>query len=658
MGRAENHLPRRAAWWLLAAAAVTLAPHTLYMPSWISVACALLLLWQASLLWSNAPAASRLRRYLLLAVALAAVAGVRIEFGYFFGKAPGIALLAILMCLKLLEAASARDLRAAVLLAFFLQLGLFFDDQTLAVAAIALLGALLATATMLTIEDPALDPLRTLRTGGVLMLQALPFLVVLFVLFPRLPGPLWGLPADAYAAMTGLSDEMSPGSIAELGLSDKIALRAEFDGPPPPASQRYWRGPVLTQFDGRVWRMARTPSLSGPAYTPSGPGYAYILTLEPHNQRWILALDFPGDILSRSSIRHSGDYQLVSDAPVRARMQFDLNAWPESSVGIDESRSVLDTATRLPEDASPRTRALVEELVADARSPPEVLDLVIAYFRASELVYTLSPPLLEDHPVDEFLFDARRGFCEHFTSAFVFMMRAAGVPARVVTGYQGGAINSVDGSVVVRQSDAHAWAEIWLAERGWVRVDPTALAAPSRIERGMSAAIPAGDPRTLLMREGAALDWLRGMRDRWEALSNAWNRNVLGFDQGYQQRLLSRFGLEKPDWRSISVVLGLALSLLMLALITWAVFRRADGDALDRIWRRFSAKLAHHGLARLQSEGPIDYADRVARALPAHAAEVHDIAATYARLRYGAASPASADLTRQLAQRIREFSPR
>jgi len=654
MTHADIH---RAGGWALATACLTLAPHAGHLPPWISACTAALLAWQALRLRARAAPPSRLLRFTMLLAAVAIAAGIRLHYGYFFGKDPGLALLTVLLCLKLLEGRTPRDVRASVLLALFLQLGLFLNDQSLPVAALALCGTLCATATLAALEEPAAPPARTLRTGAVLMLQAVPFLLVLFVLFPRVPGPLWGLPADAHSGVTGLSDRMEPGSIAELTQSDAVALRAEFDGPPPPPAQRYWRGPVLTDFDGRTWRAPVVPALDAPPYVLQGPRHDYVVTLEPHRQRWLPALDFPGPT-GRTDLRHAADLRLLSDRRIDQRTRLALTAWPETPVGLDEAPDVLERARRLPAPSSPRTREAMTRLAAGADGPETVLRRAIDFLRAQRLTYTLTPPLLGEQPVDEFLFDTRRGFCEHFSSAFAVMLRAAGLPARVVTGYQGGTINRFDGTLVVRQSDAHAWVEVWLDGRGWVRVDPTALAAPARIERGLFDALPADEARPFLMRGGFAVELLRGLRDRWEALSNAWNRNVVGFDRLRQRGLLERLGLDADDPTVPGLLLVAGLALPMLALVAWAMRQRVRRDALDRAWRAFCARLARRGLARLPSEGPIDYAERVARALPASAPEVRRIAALYAALRYGA-SPSDTDARlRELTRSIRFFRPR
>ena len=639
-------IPAAAALWLLACVTVTLAPHALHLPGWVGAMCALLLVWRAWLQWQPGAPPHRL---VIVLVALAAGIGVKYHFGHFFGKDPGVALLAVLLCLKLLEVRHARDIRAAVLLGLFLHLGVFFDDQGLPVAAAALTGTLLAVGTLLALEDPRAAAREQLRLGALLLAQGLPFMLALFVLFPRVHGPLWGLPADAWSGLSGLSDSMAPGSISALSLSEAIAFRALFDGPPPAPAQRYWRGPVLTDFDGRTWRAQPSPLATEPAYVPGGRRYDYQLTLEAHNRNWLLALDFPAGALPGA--RYASDFRLLAEQPLRARGRFALHAYPDAPVGIGEDADVLAAALRFPPRFNPRTQALARQLSTGAPPPETVLTRALAHLRASALTYTLRPPPLGTHSVDEFLFDTGRGFCEHFASAFVFLMRAAGVPARVVTGYQGGEINPVDASLVVRQSDAHAWAEVWFAGRGWVRVDPTALAAPQRIEAGLAAALPRDEPLPFMMRP--ALGWLRELRHQWEAATNVWNQWVLGYNPERQRELLARLGMPQPDWKLLGLVLGGTLGALMLVLLGWAMHQRRRADPLDRAWDAFCRKLARRGSVRAPWEGPADYAQRLAAAHPRHAAELRDIAMTYARLRYG--PPDTRAAVHLLAQRIRRL---
>lgn len=642
----SSSLSRAQSIWLIATVTTTLAPHAMHLPMWAIVLCAALLAARTLLLARGGP---RPHPALIALLALATGVAVKVEFQHFFGKDPGVALLAVLLCLKLLESHTPRDIRAAVLLSFFLQLGLFLYSQTLAVAGIALIGTLFATITMLSLEDERTRPIAQLRTGILLLTQGLPFMLALFVLFPRIQGPLWGLPTDAYSGMTGLSDTMTPGSISELGLSDAIAFRADFKGPPPPPSQRYWRGPVLTRFDGRTWRPERSASFAAPPYVPQGPAYDYRLTLEPHNQTWLLALDFPDT--DTSLARYTSDYRLLATQPIRVRTRIELRAFPATAVGIDEAPATLTAAIQLPSTFNPRSRKLAQELAKVAQAPEAILARTLEHLRRSALTYTLTPPRLGTHSIDEFLFDTRRGFCEHFASAFVFLMRAAGVPARVVTGYQGGEINPVDLSLVVRQSDAHAWAEVWLAGRGWVRVDPTAQAAPRRIENGLASALPEWEPLPYMRRPN--FHWLRDLRNHWDALSNTWNQQVLGYNSARQHDLLSRLGFSSPDRKTVGLLLGGSAATVMLMLLAWALMEHERGDPLDRAWRSFCQKLGRHGVARHPWEGPIDYGRRLAMIFPRQAQVLTAITSEYARLRYGAHGDVRA--ARQLSHRIRRL---
>ncbi|MHB1372556.1 MAG: transglutaminase TgpA family protein [Thauera sp.] len=625
-------LQRQQGVWLLAAAAITLAPHGLWLPIWIYALCGLLLTWRGVLLWRGSRPPPHL---LLLALSVAAGVGVRLEFGHFFGKDPGVALLALLLGLKLLETRAARDIRVGVLLCLFLQLALFLEDQSIAIAGLALLGTLTTLGALVALADPAASVRDQLRSAAVLLAHGLPFMLVFFLLFPRIQGPLWGLPADAFSARTGLSDTMSPGSISELGQSTAIAFRAAFEGSPPPPAQRYWRGPVLTEFDGRNWSAAPFTEAAVPFYRPAGPRLDYALTLEAHNRRWLLALDYPGE--AGPEVRFASDHHALSIRAVQARSRFLLNAYPEARIGSSESVAVLAAATRLPPDSNPRSRALAARLAEGAASHAEILERVIAHLRANRLQYTLRPPLLGRHSADEFLFDTRRGFCEHFASAFAVVMRAAGVPTRIVTGYQGGEINPIDRYVVVRQSDAHAWAEVWLADRGWLRVDPTALSAPERIDDGLAAALADGSELPFMLQ--ADLAWLRDLRHRWEAVSNAWNQQVLGYNPERQRELLDRLGLGRSDVMTLAGVLAGLSALLLAGLYLWAVRKTRSRDPLQRAWERFCTRMARAGFARESWEGPLAYGERLASALPGQAQALRAVCATYARLRYGPAAP-------------------
>ena len=648
MAKTSRALTPVQAGWLLASGLAAAAPLSLHVPLWLGALMAALLAWRAWLLWRGLPLPTR--AWLLLIV-VAGTGCVLIEYRTLFGQNPGVALLLLFLALKQMEARTARDALAAIFLVYFLAMAQFFYSQAIAGAIAAGIAIIAATATLASLIDDQRSVRAQLRLAGRLLMQAVPMMLVLFVLFPRVPGPLWGLPKDAHSGTTGISDSMSPGSISELIQSDDIAFRVLFAEVPPPASQRYWRGPVLTTFDGRTWRpLPSLPRLQLPYAEPATARIDYQITLEASGRPWLFALELPASL--PAYVYASRDYLLLARAPLTERSRYRLSSFIGQPVGADETEPILRAALSLPTDVNPRTRALGESWRSIANSDEEILRLAATFFRNQNLTYTLLPPLLGRDSADEFLFDSKAGFCEHFASAFAVAMRAAGVPTRVVTGYQGGEVNAVDGYLTVRQSDAHAWTEVWLKDRGWQRVDPTAISAPLRVEANVAAALPVGDPLPVWLRINA--EWLRDLRMRSDAVANAWNQWVLGYNSERQRDLLQRLGMPAPDWRSMTIALTIASGLVMLALGALALWRRQRRDPVQVLWLRAGSRLARRGLARREYEGPLDYAKRVATIRPDLAEHMHALAASYAALRYGHAGP---DVFRDFRRAIAGFRP-
>ena len=650
MARAKRPVSRRQAWWLLATALAASAPLAPQRPLWLALAAATAFAWRAALTWRQWHLPPR---WLLVILVVTGTAGVFLQYRTILGRTPGIALLVVFLALKLLELRAARDAVATALLCYFLVLGQFLFTQTIPTALLAGLTIVITTASLLAASDDRPDPKVQLRRAGLMLAQALPFMLLLFVLFPRVQGPLWGIPQDRFSAVSGLSDTMSPGSIAQLSQSDAIAFRVQFKGEVPPQSQLYWRGPVMPNFDGRSWRVAQTlgafPQVPYPA---AGAPVDYDVTLEPHGKFWLFALEMPGTLPPESAL--TSDYQPVARQAVRNRLRYTQRAWPESIAGINEAPHVLRNALALPRDGNPRTRATSAAWRArHGEDGAAILAAAEDFFLRQILIYTLNPPLLGPDVVDEFLFDTKRGFCEHFAASFVFALRAAGVPARVVAGYQGGEVNPVDGYLVVRQYDAHAWAEAWIAGRGWVRIDPTAISAPGRINSNFTAAVPAGEALPFLARSD--LVWLRELRYRLDAVTNGWNQWVLGYNPQRQRDLLASLGLSEPDWRSMTAVLSVLCGTVMLGLTGWILRSRLRVDPALAAWRRFTARLARRGIAWQPWEGPLAFAERAAGQIPSHADGIREIAALYARLRYGA-TPHAGDLV-ALKAKIAGFKP-
>jgi len=631
---------------LLACLLLVVAPHALRMPWWLTLLVIGMYAWRAGLAVVRAPAPSR---WLVLALALAATAAVWLEYRVLFGRTTGIVLLVLFSGLKLVEMRTHRDAAVVAFLCYFLVMTNLLYSQSIATAMLMATALVLTTATLVGLAAPQRAVRANLRSAGLVLAHAAPAALILFLLFPRVSGPLWGLPQDAYAAMTGLSDTMSPGNIAHLAQSDAIAFRAEFDGEPPLPRERYWRGPVLWDFDGRTWRMGA--GWIDKLEAPGGDGrYDYTITLEPHNRTWMFVLEQVARLPARA--RYTNDGMVVAPTAIRSRIRYDAGSVSRPAPSTETSSSSLRRATALPAAGNPRARALAEAWRRESPDPAAVLRRTVDFFVASGLGYTLEPPLLGPDSVDEFLFGTREGFCEHFASAFVFLMRAAGVPARVVTGYQGGEVNYVDRIITVRQSDAHAWAEVYLPGRGWLRVDPTGAAVPGRIDAGMARAVRESDAVPLLMRP--QLEWLRALRSNWEALQHRWNVWVLGYGVERQRDLMRRIGMRDADWRKLTATMATFLGIFTLLLLAWSLRRLAPRDRVQRAWAAFVRKVASRGVVRAPHEGPRDFAERAARRLPAASGAIRAIGALYLEARYGPPRAGRA-LPAELERRVREL---
>jgi transglutaminase-like putative cysteine protease len=619
--------------WLLMVAVVTTLPHVENLPGWLSLVCGMALFARAWLWLRN----GRLPRWWVLApLVLAGAAGIAWQYHSMFGRDPGIALLVFFMAFKPMEMTTRRDGMVIIMLGFFLLLTHYFDTEGIVVGIWLLASTTLLTAALLRMYGGAQPILGIFRYSALLIAQALPFALILFLLFPRVEGPLWGMPQDTYTGLSGLSEQMSPGSLNNLILSHDIAFGVQFETDMPGRSQLYWRGPVLDSYDGRTWRASLTsnPHSGNKPVTIEATGEArigYTIILEAHNRRWLLALDLPVELPEGATLTPT--FVTRSRMPIRFRTRFAFRSVPNYVVNREEAPHILQQAVRLPLRLNPRTRELAESWQREFTDPEQISAAALRFFREEKFSYTLNPPQLGSNAVDEFLFDTRQGFCEHYAGAYVTLMRAAGIPARVVIGYQGGELNPVDGYLKVRQSDAHAWSEIWLEGKGWKRVDPTAIIAPSRIESGIEAALSETDSLPALARLDGG--WLLRLRYRWEAVNNTWDLWVLGYNPERQRETLSILGMEDPDWRSMVSTMMLASGIVLFLIACWTFFRRTKFAPEVRIWRRLCARLERFGIRRAPWEGPLDLAARVAREQPDIAPLINRAAGHFAELRYG-----------------------
>jgi transglutaminase-like putative cysteine protease len=635
---------RRQVWLVLplSLAVLPLVPHIPYWVAGIWTACALLRLFRAESVLNNG---------LRLLIAGLVLLGILAEFRTLIGPQGGIALLVGMSAMKLLETTSTRDRTLMVLIGYFLLMTPFIHDQSLPLAVYLLGVAVLLTGALIAAQsDESVNDASRLQLAAVLLLQALPLALLMFLLFPRLPTPFGGL-KQTQVSQTGLSDSMQPGSVSELIQSDAVAFRAEFPGLTPGPGDLYWRGPVLWTFDGQTWR----PAEDLPLTTMDSQGDArrinYSITLEPHRQRWLFTLGLPAsapDIPADAT----PDFQWLAKEVVKTRLRYTHSAFLDYRMDLNLEGAARQLALDLPAGYNPRTRTLVDNWRAQGLTGMPLVERALGHFREEAFYYTLRPPRLGADSVDDFLFGTRRGFCEHYSSAFVVMMRLAGIPARVVTGYQGGEHNALGNYWIVRQRDAHAWAEVWLAGRGWLRIDPTAAVAPERVEHGIEAALPLAERSTNAWDNSL----LRPLSQFWDLANTQWNRWVLGYDQRRQHDLLARLHpflstLQGMIWAIFLSVGGL------LALLFWSLLPRRKGvseDAMARLHARFRARLRQAGIASSTTDGPLDLARRAIRQRPDLAGDIEAITADYITLRYG--HPHAGDWVR-LRARIRRFRP-
>jgi transglutaminase-like putative cysteine protease len=625
--------------------------HIDHVPLWASAAVIGCAAWRLSASRWPLPLPGAVARAFFTLLLIGAVI---LQFRTLNGLTAGTALLVSMAAVKLLETHHRRDLYIVVGVAIFLLIAACLDRQGLPRAPLYVLHAwLCCTAFAVIGNDGGLIRSRAaMALAGKSLAIAAPLALLFFLLFPRVSGAFWSLPPTD-RAVTGLSDSMSPGSITELTESDEPAFRVRFVGKAPPREDFYWRGPVLHDFDGYTWR-----DLPGRNSIPVpvrflGEAYRYHISLEPHSQNWWFALDTVVQS-PHPRVRLTFDRQLLSARPVTEITEYDAVSFTRTQTDQRIPLLAQRYDTELPPTRNRRSLQLAREMRAKAGSDPAYVVAVLEMFRSQGFEYTMTPPRLDFDSVDDFVFNTKRGFCGHFASAFVTLMRAAGVPSRVVTGYQGAEWNPVGEYFIVRQSDAHAWSEVWIEGRGWTRVDPTAVVAPERLRRGVFDLLP--DSLSAQARFARETPWINDAVMRWDALNEWWNSRVVKFDLRAQLDLLGKLGFEGPEWKHLGWLLAIGL-ISWLLIVAWHIARTGRGPAPDRLARaylRLCRKLQRAGVQREPHQGPLDFARRVSERRPDLAPVTRALLTRYAELRFGR-EPVSAR-TRDVAAFEREVA--
>lgn len=653
-------LDQRSILWVIATLVISMTPQLASMPLHLVPITLLPILWRLLAEFRNWKPMPLVLRILATIVAVAALVTT---YGGLMGRRAAVSMLVLMLSLKLLETFRVRDARVVASLSLFLCATQFLFSQGVPMIIYiisCLLSSLIAFMYLQRCEAwevlgkaPGTDRklLTELGFGTALLALALPIGIALFLLFPRWGSPLWGLPEDALDARSGLSDSMTPGSIQGLFMDDSPAFRAQFEGGMPRNSDLYWRGPVFWQFDGSSWQVSylsrNLPAENRPDQDEAP--FRYVVQMEPTEQKWLFALDYPALIPRRT--RMTVDYQLITSRPVTQLREYVMASDPGFQDSPRLKQTLQRAALELPQGFNPRTAELMSEWRTQTNSDNEIVQRALQHFNQQQFRYTLNPPLLSQHTVDEFLFDTQAGFCEHYASAFTVMMRMAGIPARVVTGYQGGFYNNIGSYVLVRQSDAHAWSEVWISGSGWTRIDPTAAVAPERVERGAMESL---DQRRYML----DFQWLRNARNTFDLFQRGWNNWVVTFSSERQSRLLSIFGWDIAGPKKliialVAVILVAAAIIFLLAPLLLKFRSSKKPEPLQRSWNKFLKKLKKAGFEPHPSMAAMELAAKANGQLEYKGNAIIRIAELYTLCRYSLNAGDQAELI----ELIRSFEP-
>lgn len=661
-------IPRTGLLWMLLSVVMVILLHFEHLPIWLIFAAVVAIVWQVQ---AYRGAWRHPTKTIKVILTLFCFGGVLASYRQLLGLEPMIALLISGFVLKLLEIKYRRDALVLIFLAYLVVVLQLLFEQYIIDALQVLFGILMVTAALVGIHQSSGQGnwFRPFYKSMVLICQSIPLMLVLFMVMPRI-GALWSVPREAHSGVLGVGDSMSPGDFTDLSASHKVAFRVEFDEGIPPQPSLYWRGLVFSEFDGRRWtplgpwgyRDGSMVQWYGDTAEPwddqvqrLGEPLSYQVTLEPTNSSWLFALATPKP--DSGGVGLTRDFRLYNKYPATSQVQYKVKSWPEHALevaGLTSWRRQLEM--KLPAGYNPETIKRATEWRAEAVDDRALINRLLQYYNR-EFIYTLRPPLLGKHTADEFLWQTRRGFCEYFASSFVIFLRAAGIPARVVAGYQGGEQHPNEGYLIVHQYDAHAWAEVWLADQGWIRVDPTAAVAPERIE--YSFADMFGENEDFLGGSLLALEryrhikWINQLRLRLDSLDYAWSKWVLGYENVQVGLLTGLLGVMDPLRMGLLFLVAAGLALLPVAVMLYLGREKDTHDDLDRAYMRFCRRMGRAGVKRRIGEGPRQYARRIAKLKPELSSQASTLIALYEEQRY------QADISRidVFKSRLRRFRP-
>jgi len=643
-------IPRPALIWVLIAVVLVLLPQSIRMPIWISGIALLCVCWRVLIFNGKLDYPGRMMRVAVVLFTLFVSLSQIWTIG--IGLDSAASLLALGFVFKLIEMRQKRDIYVVISLCFVMSMVAFLYSQSVLTTFYITVVIAVVMGAMISLNRTALvsDNVGTAKLAVKIVFQALPLAIVLFVVFPRI-APLWAVPMQNGVDSTGVTDEMTPGDISQLARSAELAFRVQFEGDMAPEHRDlYWRGLVLDNFDGLTWTRTRSSSSYSVASALAdfriryedrirtiGQPVSYNVIIEPTQQPWLFGLHLAEDV--DDDLFRSRNFELFNNGRITQRLSYDLQSYMRNQTDVLLLDSMRNRSLRLPDEGNERSLEFARQLRATAATDRQYVISVLAHFQQNEYFYTLNPPTLGEDRIDEFLFDTMAGFCEHYASTFTYLMRAVGIPARVVVGYQGAEANPYEDYLMVYQYNAHAWSEVWLEGEGWVRFDPTGAVSPERIEQGVQEALR-DDPAFMeddlfsAARLGG-FGWLNSMRLRLDAIEYEWNQLVVNYDEDVQFELFERlFGTVTEQ--KVLILMSVLASIVLLA-VGFTVINiepRIQRTPINRVYLSVCKELEKIGLCRESGEGPIAFRNRVCASRPELAESMTELTDLYVRVNY------------------------
>lgn len=629
---------------------ISIAGHFAHLPVWVSAVIVFSLVWR---LVQNQGYIPQIPRWLIVPFVLAGGIGVFATYWTITGRDAGLALLSVMASFKLLECHSQRDSLIVVFLCYFLVVTHFLFSQSIFIAVYMVVTILFLTTSLITLnaKNVKISGFKKLKISAGIIAYAIPLMIILFILVPRVPGPLWGITSEQRAGVTGLSDHMSPGQISNLIQNNEVAFRVNFDSKVPHNRDLYWRGPVLERFNGATWFQSTRKIFRTLSLTTEQQPIKYTMTMEANGKNWLLPLDLPGSTPKDSTL--SADYELKSTKPLNDLKKYQLSSFTDVKHGLDDSFEYLMLNTEYPEGKNKKTAKWGKQLRADFEDDEALVNYVLNYFRQKPYFYTLNPPILGKDPIDEFLFDSKRGFCEHYSGSFALLMRTAGIPTRVVTGYQGAELNQAGNYYIIRQSDAHAWTEVWLEDKGWVRVDPTAAVSPDRVEKSLDAALPDDE---LNFRYKLKNPFLGELLFNWDNIQHQWNSWVLNYNQRKQLNFLKKLGVGIKSTADMVIALVILITTVTLSYALWSLYknRPIKPPYFEQLFLKLIKKCKKAGFEKHEAESANAFYQRLQQFAPDFAKNIAEAIRLYNEIKYSPTHEAD-KLTKDLKVAIQSF---